>query len=287
MSLFSGKGFRRSLGILAIATISFTCSKEIFFVPSKDNVPIAYETYGFGKPAIVFVHGWSCDRTYWREQIKPFLKKYEVVALDLGGHGQSGNQRDDWTIESFGSDVASVVERLSLTDVILVGHSMGGDAIVAAAQQLGAKVKGLIWVDVYRQLGTYRTPEQIDAFIAPFRNSFRQKTDAFVRTMFPTNADQALVNRIAKDMSSATPEIALNAMRSAISYDRKAAAALQQIDLPVIAINAAYPPTDTASLKKFGVKSITMANVGHFLMLEKPEEFNALLFRAVDELRGE
>ena len=49
-----------------------------------------------------------------------------MVAVDLGGHGESGMGREHWTMEAFGDDVAAVVRGLGLERVILVGHSMGG-----------------------------------------------------------------------------------------------------------------------------------------------------------------
>lgn len=273
--------------LLPACTIVFTgCSKQGLFIPSGDNVPIAYETHGFGKPALVFVHGWSCDKSYWKEQVKAFSKKYEVVTIDLAGHGESGLERDDWTIESFGDDVSKVVQTLGLNEVILIGHSMGGDVIVAASGSLAGRVKGLIWVDVYKKMGDYRTPAQSEAFMAPFRNSFKAKTNSFVRSMFPQGSDPVLVSRIAKDMSAAPSDVALDALRSAITYDRKVTVALDAIKLPVIAINPDSPATDTVSLKKYGIKTIIMPGVGHFPMLEKPEEFNRLLFKAIEELEN-
>jgi pimeloyl-ACP methyl ester carboxylesterase len=264
--------------------LTLGCSKQALFINAVDNVPIAYETHGFGSPALIFVHGWSCDRTYWKNQVKTFSQKYEVITLDLAGHGDSGIERDDWTIESFGSDVSNVVKKLGLNEVILIGHSMGGDVIVAAAQSLTDRVKGLIWIDVYKKLGDYRTTEQSEAFIAPFRNSFKEKTSSFVKNMFPPGSDPSLVARVANDMSSAPPHIAIDALKSAITYDRKVTAALDDLKLPAIAINPDRPGTDTLSLKKYGVKTVVMAGVGHFPMLEKPDQFNQILFNAVEEL---
>jgi pimeloyl-ACP methyl ester carboxylesterase len=100
-------------------------SRKVDVVPSVDGVTIAYEVAGQGTPALVFVHGWSCDRSYWAGQLEAFSRDFTVVAPDLGGHGESGLDRKAWTIKSFGGDVATVVERLDLKQVILIGHSMG------------------------------------------------------------------------------------------------------------------------------------------------------------------
>src|SRR5260370_1290299 len=67
-------------------------------VTSPDGIRIAYEAHGEGSPALVFVHGWSCNRSYWRQQLQPFSRQFKVVALDLAGHGDSGLGRKSWTI---------------------------------------------------------------------------------------------------------------------------------------------------------------------------------------------
>jgi pimeloyl-ACP methyl ester carboxylesterase len=253
-------------------------------VESADGVPIAYDVKGEGMLALVFVHGWSCDRTYWREQVEPFSSGFRVVTVDLAGHGESGGGRKAWTIEAFGDDVAAVVRQLGLRRAIFIGHSMGGDVIVEAARQLPGRVAGLVWVDTYKQLGTFRTPQQIEAFAAPFRADFVATTRDFVHHMFLPTADPALVERIAADMSAAPPDVALGAMVSAIAFDRRIPTALAELELPVIAINPAQPPTDTASLGRYGVGVLLMANVGHFPMLEDPARFNAILRTAIDNV---
>jgi pimeloyl-ACP methyl ester carboxylesterase len=253
-------------------------------VASADGIRIAYEVSGEGTPALVFVHGWSCDRSYWRGQLEPFSQQFKVVTVDLAGHGESGTGRKAWTIEAFGDDVAAVVRELSLKRIILVGHSMGGDVIVEAARQLPGRVAGLVWVDTYKQLGTFRSPAEIQAFAAPFRANFVATTRDFVHHMFPPTADPALVERIAADMASAPPDIALGAMVSAIGFDRRIPSALAELKLPVIAINPDQPVTDLPSMSRYGVGVILMARVGHFPMLEDPERFNAILKTAIENV---
>jgi pimeloyl-ACP methyl ester carboxylesterase len=99
------------------------------FVLSTDGTRIAYELIGAGRPALVLVHGWSCDRTYWNAQLESLSRDFTVVTVDLAGHGESECGREAWSIAAFGYDVALVVALNGLEDVVLVGHSMGGDVI--------------------------------------------------------------------------------------------------------------------------------------------------------------
>lgn len=257
---------------------------QVTTASSPDGIRIAYEEHGKGVPALVFVHGWSCDRTYWKGQLQSFSKHYKVISVDLAGHGGSGLGRKAWTTEAFGSDVAAVVKKLSLKRIILIGHSMGGAVITEAARQLPDRVAGLIWVDVYKKLGSARSPEQVQAFLAPLRTNFVDSTRVFVRSMFLPNSDSALVERVVMDMSSAPPKVAVEALESALNYSRKIPQVLQELKLPVIAINSDNAPTDTASMQRYGVKVILMPGVGHFLMMEDPERFNRILRTAINEL---
>jgi pimeloyl-ACP methyl ester carboxylesterase len=253
-------------------------------VASADRVRIAYDTHGRGDTAVVLVHGWSCDRTYWKQQVAPLAAKFQVVTVDLAGHGASGRNRKAWTIASFGGDVAAVVEKLGLKRVVLVGHSMGGDVVAEAARRLPGRVEGLVWVDAYKQLGTFRTPEQVQAMVSSFRADFAKTTRVFVRLMFARGADPALVERVAADMAAAPPAIALPAMEAAIRYDREMPDALRALALPVVAINPDRPPTDAVSLARHGVALELMSGVGHFPMLEAPERFNELLAKTIERL---
>ena len=250
-------------------------------IPSSDGVPIAYEVHGTAAPALVLVHGWSCDRSYWKEQIEELSPQFQLVLIDLAGHGESGMGRKDSTIDSFGADVAAVVEKLDLKGVVLVGHSMGGDVIMSAAQRLRGRVAALVWVDDYKSLESPSTDEQVEAFAAKFRKDFRRSVDPFVRGMFGANADPKLVDRVAKDMASAPPAVSMPSLVSSFANARRVPALLAELKLPVVAINSDKDPTDYESLAKHGVKARVLPDVGHFIQLEDPARFNRTLSSVV------
>jgi pimeloyl-ACP methyl ester carboxylesterase len=257
------------------------------YATAPDGIRIAYEAHGSGAagaPALVFVHGWSCDRSYWDSQLDAFSPDYKVVAVDLAGHGESALDRKDWSIAAFGGDVAAVVKKLRLTRVILIGHSMGGDVIAEAARQLPGRVVGMIWVDVYKQIGPGRSPDSVQAFVARMRPHFVDSTRALVRSMFIPASDPALVERIVNDMSSAPPEVAIPSVEATRNYSRQMPHTLDELKLPVIAINPDNAPTDVSSMQQHGVEVVIMPGVSHFLFLEDPERFNGLLRSAVVKL---
>ncbi len=112
------------------------------FITAHDGVPIAYSVYGAGSPTLLFVHGWSCDRSYWEQQVAPFSRDFRVVTVDLPGHGESGMGRKEWLMAPFGADVSAVVMGLDLKNVILIGHSMGGAVIFRSGSPIAGTCQG-------------------------------------------------------------------------------------------------------------------------------------------------
>lgn len=269
--------------VLVIFTSCQKYSKDS--VSSADGVSIRYHVQGVGEPALVFVHGWSCDKTYWETQVDYFAQNYRVVTIDLGGHGKSGLDRKDWNIESFGRDVQAVVAKLNLDPVILIGHSMGGSVIIEATRFMPGRVIGLIGVDTYQDFENEPTQEEINTFLAPVREDFRESTRNFVRNvLFSPDSDSAIVKKVAEDMASAPPEVGISALENAWTFDIRAA--LKDIRVPIRSINCDLYPVNIEANKRhahsFEVKF--MSGVSHFPMMEAPEKFNQLLEETIADL---
>jgi pimeloyl-ACP methyl ester carboxylesterase len=255
-------------------------------VNGAGDVDIYYTREGSGDPAIVFVHGWTCDSSYWRHQTGEFSKDHTVVSLDLAGHGESGSNRGDWSMAAFGEDVAAVVEAEGLDDVILVGHSMGGAVIIEAARRLGNRVKQVVAIDTLQEPAREPYSESASKELwAPFAQDFSTAIEGFVRNSFflPT-APPDVVDWVAKDMASADAGIALAAGHKLTTWDTRDG--IREIaNTPFVLINADYRPTDAEGLASLhpDARLILLEDVGHFPMLVVPDAFNDVL-RAVIEL---
>ena len=122
-----------SFCIITLILIICGCASEPDnVVVSSDGVKISFDVQGEGEPALVFVHGWSNNRSMWDAQVAHFSEKYKVITVDLPGFGESGNNRQIWTMSLFGQDVAAVVNKLGLKQVVLVGFSMGAPVVIEA-----------------------------------------------------------------------------------------------------------------------------------------------------------
>jgi pimeloyl-ACP methyl ester carboxylesterase len=281
----------KSIGITGlfglILVFGFNACKNVAAptIYSKENTPIEYTIEGAGEKTVVFVHGWSCDRSYWDLQVPYFAENYTVVAVDLPGHGESSYNREEWNMEAFGEDVAAVVEGLDLRNVVLVGHSMGGAVILTAASNLGNRVTALVGVDTFQDLESAIPEEdELDAFIQPFQDNFVETTRNFVRSMFYPTADSLLVEQIANDMSAAPQEVALGSFNGLFAFNP--IPVLEQIAVPIYGINSDMYPVNVEAGKRHTIafEIQIMEGRGHFLHQEDPETFNRMLEDILEEI---
>ena len=148
---------------LSIAFLAlFSCTQHTA-EKTKDvkngQVNINYQVAGAGPVTLLFVHGAYIDLDYWKNQVQYFSPNYRVLTMDLAGHGQSGHNRTDWTVAQFGQDLVAVLDQLDLHNVILIGHSMGGDVALEAAVARPDRILGLIGIDFFKNAGQPLPPE--------------------------------------------------------------------------------------------------------------------------------
>jgi pimeloyl-ACP methyl ester carboxylesterase len=253
-------------------------------VLSADRVPIGYSIQGTGRTALVFVHGWCGEQSHWEQQVGAFSSDFTVVTLDLAGHGVSGSGREFWTIEAFAADVAAVVFELQLDRVVLIGHSLGGSVVAEASSLLAGKIVGLIGVDTWAGLqpAVADPSDQTERLVA-LRTNFQGYTDAWIRRMFAASADPELVARIASGMAEADPGVAIPIMACAGQHTATLRRRLRELSVPAhhIAAEGSLFPKEPATADEYGIGFEKMSGVGHFLMLEDPEDFNRRLAAAL------
>ena len=255
---------------------------------SFDAERIAYDVAGTGKTALIFIHGWSCDGRYWQKQLPVFAKEYQVITVDLAGHGHSSLDRAEFSMLSFANDVKAIIDKESIERAILIGHSMGDGVIAEAARLMPKRVVGIIAVDTLHNVAEQIPQSVIDEMVNPLEADFKNAAQDFVAPMFPEGTDQQLVNWVKEDMSSAPKEIALNVFRNYLGQhvSGEAAVVFKDITVPVVSINGRLWPTAAEENRKHikNYQLFYIEETGHFPMLEKPEEFNVLLKKALNSI---
>ncbi|HVD76472.1 MAG TPA: alpha/beta hydrolase [Vicinamibacteria bacterium] len=251
-------------------------------VSSPDGVRIHYETAGKGRPALLLVHCWTCDSSFWKDQVARLSRNRQVVTLDLAGHGRSGRTRKDYTMEAFGQDVKAVADELKLDRMVLVGHSMGGAVILEAAKLLGGRVVGLVPIDTLVDVEQSSDPKETDAVMAKMQADYEGQTTAFIRQyLFAPTTPPAVAERIVAQTTRFPAEIAISALRNNWNY--KAAPAFDVIKVPIVAVNGDRFPTNFDANRRHAPQfdALIMKGVGHYPMLEDPARFGRLLDEAL------
>lgn len=273
----------------ALADVRKTAPKVVRQVNSADGVRIVYDVQGTGPVALVFVHGWLSDRSDWDAVAGLLAARYTVVTLDLASHGASGRRKvGQLDVKSFGQDVEAVAKASGLRRMILIGHNLGGDAIVEAAMLLRGQVAGLVWVDSYRNLALLPTSVQIEDFLHELACFHADTTKAFARRMFSDGAHHEMVERVASRMAATPPEIAIPTVGDGLLYGPKVPLRLKELNLKVIAFTPESATDDEVKLMRrvYGVdlQLLKGPRERSFIMLEDPKRFISLLGEAIGKI---
>ncbi len=239
-----------------------------------DGITIVYSRRGTGEPALLFIHGGLADRTFWEPELEEFGGRCSTIALDLPGHGESSSNREKYGIPEFGLDVKTVADAEQLKRLILFGNSLGGPVAIEAALLMPGRVLGVVGVDTFHRLDYQMSPEEAQRRGESFRADYAGSLKQMVKTLFHADADQKILAEAERRMQKTSPGAACALFTGLGGYDPAAAA--RRLTVPLWAINGDLYPTEVEGVRKikpdFGV--IVMKHMGHYPMLERPEEFN-------------
>lgn len=252
---------------------------------SVDGLNIHSSTAGTGPATLVFVHGWTCDSSSWAAQVPAFARKYKVVTLDLPGHGRSGSPADGtFSIDLFARAVESVRQEAKADRIVLVGHSMGAPVIRQYARRYPAHVAALVAVDGPLDMSQFGTNGPLQT-PPPLTGAEGRKTrENMIKSMFTPQTSAALQQQILSMMLKAPEATARGAMSAMFDPAIRATDVTPVPALAVYAGTAKLPDVAVTrkSLPKFEATQI--AGTGHFVMMEKPEEFNRMLTAFLDKI---
>ena len=281
--------------IILFYTNAFSMSKNCIKGPSYarfNNINIYYEQYGNGENAIVFIHGWSCDRTFWKYQLPVLKNQYHLIALDLPGYGLSDKPDNiEYSLDFFADAVNSVLEHARINKVLLIGHSLGFSIIRQFVLKYPEKCFGIVNVDgVY--LFAPKDQNEYTAWqngnikiIQGFKNKNRKEyISNFINSFFCGATPPELRKEIKSKMLCCTPDyVTISTMDKLI--DPEVWKSYPVINIPMLSIYAKakdIPPDNEEKLRNvFPNVEYHEWEAGHFIMMEQPERFNMLLLKFV------
>ena len=265
---------------------------------TEEGVSLSYLEAGEGRP-LVLVHGWSQSAEQFRYQFDAFARAHHVVAFDQRGHGLSSRPDHGYRVSRLAMDLRELLIGLNLSNVAILGHSMGCSVIWAYLDLFGQDRLGqLILVD-----------EPPCLTINPLWSA-QEIADA--GALFSPSAATDLCNALAGDESGTVSDSLMSSMltsgcpselrdwmmRCNRQMLRAHAAALfrnhanidwrdtiARIRLPTLAIGAEASLAPTACMRWVArqISGATLEIFGaeeggsHFMFVENPEKFNRIV----------
>lgn len=145
-------GPKQQLMLVAMAflLLSVGCSMQQSLIPAGHTTPINgaeiyYEIHGNGSP-LVLLHGFTGSVAEWREFVPELAKHYQVIVMDMRGHGHSTNPGDQFTHRQVASDLLELMNRLHLGRVKAMGISSGGMTLLHLATQHPDRVEAMVLI---------------------------------------------------------------------------------------------------------------------------------------------
>lgn len=281
-----------SIALAAVATFGATetsyakadknVSGESKFA-TLDGSKIHYVNYGKGDEALVLIHGWTMNVDNWRDQIPDLTKRSRVVAIDLPGHGQSDKPQLSYSMDYFARAVEAVMRDAKVKRAVLVGHSMGTPIARQFYRKYPDKTLAIVVAD--GALGPFADKATMDRMIAGFRGpNYREAVSQMFGMMKGGLSPQA-VEQLMTSSRNTPQHVLVSAMEgmadSAIWGDDK-------INVPVLAIMARNPmfPPNMEEIYRGVAPNLDFRmwdGVGHFVMMEKPKEFNEAVIGFLDK----
>lgn len=242
-----------------------------------NGLRIAYEDVGHGSPAVVLIHGAFGNRFHYAAEIEHLAQRNRVLALDLRGHGESDVPRDGYRLRDYAEDVVAVCEAAGIDRYVLCGHSMPVALIAASLDP--DRTAGVALLD-----GTVLFPESLRshvlATVVPVLegDGWIQVMQGFLvgRGIGPYDS-AALKARVLAEIAAAPAWIAAPMMRDVMTVDFSQ---LLSGRFPLLYVHATTP-TDLTRLRELRPDVLLGAVVGsgHWMMLEVPDQVNAMLDR--------
>jgi len=272
----------------------------------KNDLEINYIDVGKGEKTIVFLHGLASHLMTWEKNINFFKNFYRCIALDLPGHGKSTRGNYPYTISFYRDIVEEWLKRLRLKDVILVGHSMGGQTSVKTVLKNPDLFSHLVLV-APAGFETFSSTERM--LMKQFANSNMIKKSSYYDLMlnaknyfYQFDEEDSNILALSKEMFEESyfqklKQVLVRSMTGMIN--EPIFEELSDLSLPTMVLfgrndqlipnRVLHNSQTTEGIAQEGTELIFNAKLrlydkcGHFLQYEKADNFNADLYKFLNQ----
>lgn len=228
-----------------------------------------------GRAPVLFLHSLAGGAGQWKAQIEHLMPERLALAVDLPGHGVSDlPEGGDFSPPALAAEVGSVVDALGLSPVVLVGHSFGASVAIALVAERSRAIAGLLLVDPAPDIRG-EAADEIERFLANLRADYEPAIVAHYESAL-LGARSEVRTSVLEMLGAAHPETVIGALASLPAFDPVTPlAAYGGVMRAVIAEQHDGPAALHAVVDGLDVRRL--AGVSHWLHMDRPDEFNAIL----------
>ncbi len=247
-----------------------------------DGFLVHYKTWGKeGAPAVILIHGYTLDHSFWRHQVPALAKTHRVIALDSPGHGDSARPQDaDYTMTLYARAVEAVAQDAGVSRAALIGHSMGLPVIHTVVRRGKLGVDKAVFVDgaILAQPTDPKMRAEHDKFMAAMKEGLRGPDYRLVLEQFFKGFTPKVPAADLKQMHARLRDADHRMVASTFDHFADADVwAPARFEVPVLAL---YARMSEAGVKDWLAatyprhKLLVWDDVDHFPQLEQPQRVN-------------
>lgn len=260
-------------------------------MPKKkvNDINLYFEITGEGEP-LLLIHGLGSSTRDWEEQVPFFSDKYQVITIDLRGHGKTDKPKGPYSISMFAKDIAELLKSLMLTSVNIVGISLGGTIGFQFAVDYPNMAKSIVIVNSGVEFKLDSLKARYNFFV---RKSIvkligmKKMGEVLAPRLFIKPEQEELRKRLIIRWAENDKKAYLSALKSLKGWSIKDR--IHMIKCPTLVIGSDEDYTPTSIKKEYtslipNAKLVEIKDARHAVTIEKPTEFNIILMDFLSNL---
>lgn len=237
-----------------------------------------YKLEGSGK-TLVFIHGLSDSLLYWEFLARNLKDNYQVLRVDLQGHGESKLENEEITLDTYVNDLNNLLERLNISKVNLIGFSLGSAVALSFAAKYPQKVDCLVLMSAF-----YKADSTLTDTLNQFKNALEISFEEFYDVILPMVLCEEVIDankeelELLKGMASQTANTEAYIKAVDVCLNLNAENDLPKIDVPTLILASSHDEISRLEMQKElsskikNSKLIVFDNVKHNLLVGKTNE---------------
>ena len=246
------------------------------------NLNLYYEVSGDGPP-LLLIHGLGSSSRDWEKQVEPFAKDFQVITLDLRGHGQSGKPPGPYNIKMFADDTVALIRKLDAAPLHVVGISMGGMVAFELAVNFPDLLRSMVIVNSYPEVRVETLRDHLliwRRYIILELLGMRGTGLALSKRLFPYPEQAELRELFVQRWAGNDKRAYRESLRAIVNWDVERQISEIRCPVLVVASDQDYMPLDEKkayAAKIPNAKLVVIEDARHAVTVERPEQFNAVL----------